>query len=381
MTENLRAEVVIAGAGIIGCLTAYYLAQRGLTVIVVDPDGIGSAASGGAGGILTPYSGSMAPELLALSPATLALHSALVAQLLDETGIDYGYELIPHLRLVFTEDGASRLRAWQDARAADGLASEWLEPREARILAPWITGDVLGGLRSEIEPQLDAYQFVLAVASAAEKRGSRFVSGRVSGLLGPRGSAVRGVTLQDGSAVEADTVVLAMGPWAKFAGEWLGLEIPVAPQRGQILELDTGGDSAVELPAVGVFAWDVGGYVLPKRSGETLLGTTRELGEFDPRVTPEGRRLILDYVQRISTRLGAAQITGERACVRPLSLDGIPFIGEVPGWPGVFLAAGHGPEGVHFGPVTGLGLAELIVDGNSQFDLAPFSPARLARIS
>ena len=131
--------------------------------------------------------------------------------------------------------------------------------------------------------------------------------------------------------------------------------------------------------AVGVFAWDVGGYVLPKRSGETLLGTTRELGEFDPRVTPEGRRLILVKVRRISTRLGAARITGERACLRPLSLDGIPFIGEVPGWPGVFLAAGHGPEGVHFGPVTGLGLAELIVDGKSQFDLAPFSPARLTR--
>ena len=128
MTEDSKADVLIVGGGVIGCLTAYRLAKAGQKVTVVEADAIASGASGTSGGWLTPYSHTNDPAMLALSSASLALHRELADALPEETGIDHGFEDTPYLRCAITPDGAAELRAWQSARAAEGTPMEWISP-------------------------------------------------------------------------------------------------------------------------------------------------------------------------------------------------------------------------------------------------------------
>jgi glycine oxidase len=375
MAGGRAADVVVVGGGIIGCFVAYYLAQRGVRVVVVEATGIGSQASGRAAGIITPSWGPVPREILKLHPATFRMHVELATRLTDESGIDYGYELIPHVRLVFTEAGATGLRQWQREREAEGALVRWLAPEDARKLAPWLTCEPLGGVATEIEPQCDAFELVRAVARAARRRGAELVAGKVAGIM-TEGDRVAGVSLEGGASLSAGAVVLAMGPWTGLAGEWLKMRLPVAPQRGQLFTLSEGADPTAG-ERVGVWSWDLGGFILPKRIGGTIIGTTREDGVgFDRSVTAEGRRTVVANAAFISGAVSEWAIVAERACLRPVSEDANPLIGAVPGWRGAYVASGHGGNGIHFGPVTGLAVAELIADGKTRFDMTAFRPDR-----
>lgn len=375
MASGRTADVVIVGGGIVGCFIAYYLARRGVKALVIEASGIGSQASGRAAGIITPSWGSVPAGLMKLHPITFRMHVGLASQLPEESGIDYGYELIPHVKLVFTDDGVTNLKTWQAERIAEGSTVTWLSPDEARKTVPYLTGEPLGGVVSEIEPQCDAFELVRAVARAARRGGASFMSGRVAGLSRD-GDRVTGVTIEDGSQVSAGSVVLAMGPWTGEAAASLQVPVPVEPQRGQLFTLSEGSDPTAGT-AVGAWAWDVGGFILPKRIGGTIIGTTREDGVgFDRSVTAKGRQTVISSAARLNNTINEASIVGERGCLRPVTPDGNPLIGPVPGWRGVVVASGHGGNGIHFGPVTGAAVAELVVDGRSRIDLAAFAPNR-----
>ena len=116
-TRKPTSRVVIIGGGIIGCATAYYLTRAGMSdITIVERDGIASGASGYSAGILTPYSGSNDPGLLALSGASLELHAELAEELPTITGIDHGYDLKPYLRCGFEEPGLDAARQFLEDR-------------------------------------------------------------------------------------------------------------------------------------------------------------------------------------------------------------------------------------------------------------------------
>jgi glycine oxidase len=118
------------------------------------------------------------------------------------------------------------------------------------------------------------------------------------------------------------------------------------------------------------------GYILRKPSGEVLGGTTWERVGFDRQATLEGQASIVEGTLRLSPRARDAVVEESRACLRPYSADEHPIIGLAPGWENLYIAAGHGPEGILMGPATGKHLAQLIAAGQSDYDLSPFSPGR-----
>ena len=373
MKEN--APVVIVGGGVIGCATAYYLAQAGVRSVIVEADAIASGASGAAAGILTPYSGSRDPRLLALSPAALQLHAELAEALPDELGLDYGYELRPHLRCAITEQGVTDLRAWQAARKSEGNKTEWLTPSEAKSMTGWLTGEILGALCSEIEPTVEAAIFTMALMTSAERRGARVVSGRVAGLIERPERTATGVVLEDGNEIEADTVVLAMGPWAAHANDWLGWDVPVTPQKGQMLHLAV--DERFGKPEVGIANFEQGGVVLPKKLAHTIVGSTREDVGFDRAPTEKARLDMIARAASISENAANSRLAAHTACLRPMPADGMPYVGAVPAWQNMYIATGHWSEGIHYGPLTGKWLADTITGKKSEFDLSALDPARV----
>ena len=377
------SRVVVVGGGIIGCMTALYLTRAGVRdVVVVERDHVASGASGYSAGILTPYSGSNDAGLLALSAASLRLHAELAEELPEVTGIDHGYDLKPYLRCGFEETGLAEARRFLDDRVAEGLEGEWLSGDEAREVCDWLSEEVVGACMTSIEPTVDSRLLTESALRVAEMAGVRLEAGEVVGLVGGAGN-VTGVELADGGVVEGDAVVVAMGPWSNMAGEWLGYEVPVYPQKGELLYMhlpaDEAGDVEQDRPPATMHNMDEGGVILTRRLSRTVLGATKEDGVgYDREPSRYAWEFILPKVQRLTDRISEGDVTHHTACLRPMPADGKPYVGKAPGWENVYVASGHWSEGVHYAPLTGKIVADLIATGESDVDYSAIDAARLA---
>ena len=374
MTTTDSADVLIVGGGIIGCLTAYYLSQRGLSAIVIEADGIASGASGTSAGWLTPYSHKNDRAMLALSPATLRLHAELAETLPALTGIDHGYQPAPYLRCAVTEDGVAELLAFQSQRASESVAMEWLSGEEARAMSPWITANIIGALKSDNEPTVDSYRLTMSAFQAAEMGGARMIFGRVVGLISSGDGVATGVRMENGSEIHGDAVVLAMGPWSGAAAEWLDHPVPITPQRGELVYLAAPEEGDGPELDIGLNLVEDGSSILRKRLSDTIVGVSKEYVGFDRSTTTGAREELLINAARLSRRVEMASISGQTACLRPISADGRAYVGLVPGWDAVYLATGHSGEGIHYGPVTADAIAGLISDCRCEHDISPLSP-------
>ena len=366
-------DVVIAGGGVIGCATAYFLAvEHGLRCVVVERDGIASGASGGAAGELGAggrhhFSESYTRFLM----RGIELHRELGPALSEESGVDYLLGEIPLLRPAFDGSEADALREQMRWQRDLGIEMEWLDAEAVRGLGTWLAPDAVGAT-STAELQLEAYPFALAVAQAAEHHGVEIRSGEVTGIMrdGDRAVGVR----VGGEELAAGAVLVATGPWAVHAGAWMGIDVPVSPLRGQIVHLAP--PDGTPMPRYGISHETA--YVRPKAGGDLLAGTTQELVGFDPQPTFEAQNGIMEAAVRLAPALVDAPIRDLTACLRPTTPDGLPLIGAVEGWRDLYLSTGHKFKGITLALVSGRSLAQLMTGGTPAVALDDYSPARFA---
>ena len=350
-------HVVVCGAGVVGAAVAYFLSQRGVAVTVVERSGVACAASGKSGGFLALDWCDGTP-LGPLARASFALH----AELSHKLGTDYGYRRLDTFMVAARERG----------RVGGGH----------RVSAPdWI--DAAGVVTAELgstatTAQIHPARFTQALLEAAR---ARLRPGVVEDVMVRDGAAV-GVRVS-GEWLEADAVVLAMGPWTSRAVP--GLRLPtVHGLKGYSVTL-----AAADVPAHALFVdyrlasgRALEPEIFPRPDGEVYV-----CGMADPAPLPDSPEavevndaacaVLAHAAGRVSTALAAARITRRQACYRPVTDDGLPLIGRVPAVAGAYVATGHGPWGMLNAPATGQALSELIVDGAaSTVDLRAFDPAR-----
>jgi glycine/D-amino acid oxidase-like deaminating enzyme len=306
-------HVLICGGGAIGCSIAYFLSLRGVKVTVVESTGIACAASGKSGGFLA-RDWCQGTPLDPLARRSFDLHAELAAELAG----DWGY------RRLDTYGGfASRRVALGQRRGAYAL--------------DWFAGDVavsqaIGS--PETTAQVHPARYTEAMLRAAEARGAELRQGRVTGLVRD-GDRITGVELDDGATIEADAVVIALGPWSVLAARWLKLP-PVFGLKGHSLVFDTGD----RVPAEAAFLeyQEETGAVLtpelfPRPDGTTYVCgiSGEEVVPLDPAgVKPDGGAIYrLEAMCRaLSPVLAAAPILARQACYRPVTGDGLPLIGQ-----------------------------------------------------
>ena len=361
----------MVGGGIAGCLTGYLLAKAGVSVTILEADAMGSHASGFAFGGLGPLEGAGIPDtILDFSVWCFRRHETLYEELREETGIDTQFHHRDRLNLAFTEAEAAQQKAaieWQ-ARLP-GFKVEWLEAAEAVKAEPRTNPACLGASYAQGTGAVEAYRYNLAAAQAAEKYGATILQRRVVGLLGDGGQC-RGVKLETGE-LAAGAVVLAGGPWAGGMSDWCGVEIPVRPLKGQIIRLQLS-----ENPMVASLNY-AGSYAASKPDGLIWAGTTEEEAGFDEELTTAARDKVMGDLLTMAPSLAEAELVQQTACLRPLSADGMPIVGTVPGWENVYLATGGGRKGILWSTGMAQGLADLMLKGGSDVsDLAALSIAR-----
>jgi glycine oxidase len=366
------ADVAIVGGGIMGCAVALRLAQRGLAVTVIERGIPGAEASSAAAGILGPQmeADGQGP-LLELGLRSRALYAALAAELGEATGIDVGYVKSGVLAVALDarqEADLAARRTWQLGR---GLRVETLSPAALRELEPAISPEVRAAIRFPDDAQVNARALARAFSQAAAAAGARFLQGRYVRRVMVSGGAVTGVEL-DGGVLAAGAVVVAAGSWSGLVeGGGVPAQV-VRPARGQLVSIETRPPLFRHVISV-----HGRGYLVPRRDGSVLAGSTLEMAGFRKEVTVGGMAQILGLAQALVPGLGDAPVTGSWSNFRPYTEDHLPVLGPT-GVRGLVLATGHFRNGILLAPVTAWAIAELVATGQCSVDLSPFSVARFA---
>jgi glycine oxidase len=355
---------------------AYYLALAGVQSTVIEREGIGSQASGFSAGGLNPLEGAQIPGPLGpLAIESFRMHRDLWDSLKAETGIDCQGRAISLVKTAFRESDLPGLQRSLDAFTAatsDGFAAHWLDRSQLTELEPRLSPKILRGIYAQGNAGLDSYQFTLALASAAEKRGVIFRSGSVNGVKVGNGR-VTGIFLGE-TEVSCDHLVLAAGPWSREAETWLDISIPVDPLKGEILRLELPGPRLEHDFSGG------GGSVYPKPDGVVWCGTTEERQGFNKETTESARQSIIQGAIGIIPDLAQARLALQTACLRPVTPDWLPIVGKAPGWDNVYLTTGAGKKGILLSPGMGKATADLITQGVTSLSIGPCDPVRFSSV-
>ena len=370
MTTTATTQVAIIGGGAMGCATAYYLAKAGVRSTIIEREGVGTQASGYNAGGLNPLQGAGIPGALSdIAATTFGMHSELAQRLEDESGVEYHHKTIGFVTVAFDDSDLPEMRETHDIfEAADGFNAHWLDASELREMEPRLNPEAQRGLYAYGNSILSGYEFTLALASAAERMGAEIRQGIAVGLR-TDGDRVTGVTLDDGE-LPCDTVVIASGPWSAQAEEWLGVNIPVEPYKGEILRLRIDG-------AMPPCDFSGGGANLHIRADGLLwAGATEERKGFDRQPSEYARRTLMKGAAKLMPFLEGAEIARHTACLRPLTPDWLPIVGAAPGWDNVYLATGAGKKGILLAPAIGKAVADIINDGETDIPLEGFDARR-----
>jgi glycine oxidase len=378
---SAASDVIIIGAGVMGCAVAWRLVREGLSVTLVERGIPGAEASSAAAGILAPQAEADGPgPFLDLALKSRALYPAFVERLQAETGIDVGYRREGTLSLCGagaspedTEAQKERLLSRMRWQARAGLRVSFLEPAEVQRLEPALCPGA-GALHFPDDHQVEAPLLCRALSQAAAAGGARFVSAHVQRVR-HEGGRVIGVDVE-GERLHAGHVLIAAGSWSAL------LDVPealphqaVRPMRGQMLELDTR-PPLLRHVVFGHVGRDVSGYLVPRRDGRLIAGSTMELVGFRKEVTVSGLRRLLALTEGLCPALSGAEVRRTWAGFRPATPDGLPLLGGTP-VRGLSLCTGHFRNGILLCPVSAEAIASLITGAPPPMDLAPFSVARL----
>jgi len=306
------------------------------------------------------------PALRALHVASAALHDELGR----ERGESWGYHRDGLLEICETAAGLEGLAVEVRQARRYGVDAQELAPAAVRKRLPGLCCDVAGGFFFPEDAHLDPLLFTRALAQFAADAGAEIRTGvEALAIEGSSAATVRVLTTL--GAMDAGQVVLAAGVWTPALARSLGLRLPVEPAKGYSIDVARPED----FPEVPVLLCEASTVLTPL--GDMLrIGGMLDLSGWDMSVRPQRVAQLQRAAARAAGPCAAGPVRRVWRGPRPLSPDGLPFVGRCPGHENVIVAAGHCMLGLSLGPVTGQLAAELAGGARPSLDLGPLSPVR-----
>ena len=363
------ADVAIVGGGIQGCAAAFFLASRGLSPVVIEKDYVSRHASGVNGGGVRTLNRHL-PEV----PLALAARQ-LWDRLPDLIGDDGGFVVTGQLRIAETEEGAAVLRERQEALRAAGYDHElWIGSNEIRELAPAVTPGAFAALYVPTDGHASPYRTTTAFRRAAAARGATILEG-VSVVTAARQGDSWRLSLSDGEAVEAATVVNCAGAWAPGLAAMVGDALPIVANGS--MQMVTARMPHFLDPVVGAVGRSMSVKQFP--NGSVVIGGGRrspvDLATNESSLNMGGLAAAMRDAMAVFEPLRHARIVRFWSGIEGFTPDHLPIIG--PGrQQGIVHAAGFSAHGFQLGPIIGSIIADLVIDGASNLPIEAFSPRR-----
>lgn len=426
---KIPEKIIVIGAGIVGVSTAYELALRGASVTLLDArEGAGLGTSHANGGQLSasevaPWAGPEIPwlilrwlgredapfrlrpkmdpeqwlwlfrflmrcrasaraerippnlELALLTRARLAAYEQEFAG----AGVTFDYERKDKGILRIFRDAHALKDAMHETAliARLGLEQQELAPADCARLEPALgaamqRGDIAGGLYAPSDASGDAYLYSKALADGAKRRGAAFMTGTAARKIRTEGGRVRGVETVAG-ILDADAVVIAAGTETRALLKPFGVRSYIYPLKGYSVTLPAPEGNAPEVSIT-----DEARKIVVSRLGNRIRAAGQaEVGGYDLTLEPGRARSVLNALEGVLPQMGPMKEEAEFWCgLRPMTPDGSPVIGAVPGTENLFVNSGHGTLGWTLGAGSGAVLADLICGSAPQLNLSPFSIKR-----
>ncbi len=391
----VRCDVAILGAGVNGTSIAYELSKRGKKVLLIDKVVMGAGASGSCDDMILLQS--KKPGIL-LEMAFKSLER--FESLKDELPADIEFETRGGTILIEDKEHLATMEDFVASQNRYGLEVEIIDRKRLLQLQPLVAEDIIASTYSARDSQVNPMLLMKAFLLGARQKGMEFLSRTRATAVERLDSGWR-LILDSGDRVEAETVVNAAGAWANDITKLVGFDVPITPRKGQVIVTEAipplgatnvwsaqyivsklkpheaaknpEGGAAAQTPSE---RFGLGFAFTGTHNGNYLIGSTRENRGFDKSTDPEAISLLAAQVERFFPVMSKINFIRTFAGLRPSTPDGMPFLGEIPGAPGFFIAAGHEGDGIALSPITGLVLADLVTGKKPAFPMEAFDPGR-----
>lgn len=363
-------DVAIVGGGLIGGSIAFELAAEKLKVILLDCRQPGQEASRAAAGMLSP--GPDSPEALPLVPLakeSLHLYPDFVSRVEEASGRSTAFCSEGTLQVFPGPDGEAECQKMAAEYRRLGLGFEPISLDDGRKLEISLGPAARAAAVLPDEAVVDPRLLTDAVIHAARNRSVEIRHDSPVASILVNGNHCEGV-IAGGDRIVAKSIVVAAGAYSGGI-DWLARYAPTRPVRGQMLALRS---KDLKLQRV---VRSEAGYLVPRRDGRIIAGSTLEDAGFDKHVTPSGICKILDAALELVPGLASAEIIETWAGLRPGTPDNLPVLGPTD-IEGLLVATGHYRNGILLTPVTAKLLRMWILSGRVNTDTTAFSPLRFS---
>lgn len=359
------ADIVIIGAGIVGCSIAYHLALQGAgRVVVLEKDLVCSGSTGkSAGGIRQQF----ATEVnIQLSIESLKMFH----RMREELDIDPEFRQVGYLFMATTPAELNLFRRQAAVQQRYGIPVQIVSSDDIRRLVPYVRlDDIIGGAYCPTDGYAAPYEVTMGYAAAARRLGVTIHERRPVSRVVQASNRVTGVETPQGP-INAPTVVNAAGAAGGLVGALAGVEVPVKPYRRQLFvtrplsELNQEPPLTIDYHRNWYFRGEMGGCLFSgPKDEESTFNTNVDWDHLSESVAKAVARVPI---------LEKAEISRGWAGSYDISPDNNAILGAVPELPGFYVATGHSGHGFMHGPATGKLIAELILTGKTSIDISPF---------
>jgi len=369
-------DVVVVGGGVIGCTVARMLSARGASVVVLEREVPGRAATWAAGGMLSPLgeAGETA-AFFRLATESLDRYPQFVSELAAQSGIDVEYRPAGKLHVSLGDDGAILRDLYERGR---GFGVQLMTGDEARSLEPALGPAVDEALFVGRDHRVNSRLLGVAVWKAAESTGVEVrCDAHVAAIELDDASRFAAVRLTDGSRVTGESVVIAAGAWS---GSIQGLpsELPVVPVRGEMMAVQTGnGPHDAHFQRV-IHA--PGCYLIPREDHRLVVGATSAHVGFEAGPTPAGIAALASAAAAVAPVCSSRPLAETWSGFRPGTPDDLPILGADPLASGVYYSTGHYRNGLLLAPITAEIMAACVLGGTPPVPIGAFGIDRFSSL-